>query len=281
MEDVAQKVNRPISACVGKARYLRLTAPGKRPLIRRAKWTTEEEEILRQGLAAGQTLADIAQKVNHPIGSCGQKARHMQIQKKGLHKWTIKEEEILKQGISEGQPLKDIAQKLGRTIQACKYRVTRLNGPQSGCTWSEEDNNILIDGLVKKMAYKDIAQKLGRSDRACKNQKTQLRAAFGNLWWSEEDDAILIQGLDNNETYTQIALKVGRTRGECHQRACQLKRAPKVSLFSWTPDEEEIIIQEIRTRGFTRGLTTRRLAEKLPRRTRMACLNKIYVLGLK
>lgn len=143
------------------------------------RWSTEEHEILAQGLAKGLTYAKIAQKLpGRSVGTCMTRAFDHNLVSTKAAPWTTEEEGILAQGLLKGLRHTEIAQKLpGRTAAACRIRASLRNlsckpGLQKWTRnknpWTTEEDGILAQGLMKGLRHADIAQKLpGRTVRAC------------------------------------------------------------------------------------------------------------------
>jgi transposase len=118
----------------GRARQLGLERGQKQVQV---AWTEAEEEVIRKGVAAGETCAQIAERLPGRT-LLAVKARRVALREgaRVKERWTEAEDAALREGLASGKSWKEIAKAFpGRTETAAtirRFRLTRGDGDASG-----------------------------------------------------------------------------------------------------------------------------------------------------
>jgi bacterioferritin-associated ferredoxin len=266
------------------------------PTIKKGSWTKAEDKILKDGVEAGFSWADIARQMG--TGKTGKQCRNRWTQTlaPGINKggWTPAEDQIIITAIQNGNhSWADIARQMGtgKTGKQCRQHWTEVLDPtiKKG-SWTAAEDKILKDGVEAGFSWADIARQMGTSrtglqcrDRwlALKN-KIQLAAAparsrAARVNWSTDEDNLLTQlheELGNAWTAIARQMNTGRTDQQCRER-WEYTLAPGIKKGGWTAKEDQILIDGAVTHGEGKWA---KIAEQLPGRIGPQCRERWTVL---
>jgi hypothetical protein len=177
---LAQSLGRSVDAVRLRARALGVYRP-----LRRARWRTAEDALVRDGYAEGRTCASIAAHLPGRTTT----AVAARAGKLGLsdyaRRWSAEDDARLVRLVAMRRPLMEVARVLVRTPEAVRRRSRQLGvsaPPPSptarhGRPWTEQEDEVLR--LHAGVNPATLAQLLGRSDRAvtARLRRLGLRAA--------------------------------------------------------------------------------------------------------
>lgn len=150
-----------------RAQFLKITVEPRK------RWTTEEDDILAQGIAGGLSYEEIIQRL--PPGrtrhSVAYRIQVLNLVPGPQKRWTTKESDIVAQGVAGGLSYEEFAQRLlpGRSTRSVGKRahILKLTFKDSK-RWTTEEDEILAQGVRGGLKYAEIAKRLpGRTVNAC------------------------------------------------------------------------------------------------------------------
>lgn len=174
------------------------TVVRERPRSGRARpdmWTRTEDDVLRQGYAAGDTPADIARRLGRTRGGVESRAGHLCLRNSRVAVWDDRlDARLVAMRTVDGLDDAAIAQRLGRSLGSVQSRLSRLRGlghrvplQSTSRVWREADLDRLASLWAGSMTIERIAAATGWS-RAVVTERIEALRDEGRIPGGRVDD---------------------------------------------------------------------------------------------
>ena len=150
-----------------------MAKPRKR--VRRSSgrpWSAGDDEVLREGLAAGKRPSDLAERLGRTVRAVENRTTALRLPPR-KPRWTPEDDKRLAELWDEPIDIGEVADMLGRTISAVVTRARRLELPRRAYRpdrprarpWTDDEEDMLRDAWNVE-TVSDLGQKLGRSPQS-------------------------------------------------------------------------------------------------------------------
>lgn len=214
------------------------------------KWTTEEDQLLREQYYSLGASA-IAKLLKRTKKACVNRVYHLNNLEKtklsGYHskKWTEEEIKILKENYSAKGAVW-CSKKIGKSKESCIAKAGSLNIKRD-YHWTKEEEDIIKQYYPKYGSLK-VSKLLGRNRNVCMAKASELgiKYIFEDRW-SEEEDNFLRKYYPSKDT-KYVAKYLKRSETACKSRAAVLKIRKEER---WTLEEIKFLYEHYAEKGPT------------------------------
>lgn len=245
---------------------------------RKDKWTDTEISTVKTLAAHGQTVKQIAERINRTEIAVTKYMELHDIKRNKIEVWTDAEYKILKDNINA--PIYILLKLLpGRTKNAITTKrnamLKEVRKPRITVAWTEEEDRIVRENSDKPR--KEIYKLLPNRTRTAIDHRLKALGLIKNSKspdWSIEEDEVLIRNIDKSADELEKILN--RTKSSIISRKLRLRKkglAAKAE-SKWTEEEKEILLNNYK-------LSISELMKLLPDKNRNAITSKKTYMKMK
>ena len=193
-------------------------------------------------------------------------------------RWTSGDDARLRRGYAAGEPVEEIASVLGRSPDAVVARRALLGiAPRRvPRPWSELEDRLVRSAVHARVPATALAGRLQRSVDQIRARRRHLGLAMPTArGYTPVDDSMLRALWTSGDRVPDLARRLGRSPDAVRLRAQALGLHRPAARRRWTAMEDATLRD-----GYADGLTCRRIADGLTRRTPAAVAARARKLGL-